>query len=54
MKAAVAESGAGNLIPYGTTFQQFGAQFAQKLGCAVTDVSVSMFLLFVVLLSTVG
>ena len=53
MKAAVAESGAGNLIRYGPGFQQFGAQFAQKLGCAVTDVGVSVFLLFVILLPTV-
>ena len=39
MKAALAESGAGALIPYGATFQQYGAEFAQKLGCSGSDVS---------------
>ena len=39
MKAAVVESGAGELIPQGIAFQQYGAEFAQKLGCSTSDVS---------------
>ena len=53
MKAAVTESGSGNLIPYGTPFQQFCAQYAQALGCGATDVSTFLFLLFLISLSLV-
>ena len=54
MKAAIVESGTGNLLPYGTSFQQFGAQFAQKSGCAVTDVCTNLFRWVVVVLANIA
>ena len=45
MKAAIAESGAGAPIQYNTTYFQQGQQYAQALGCNVTDVSLCSFLI---------
>ena len=39
MKAALAESRDGALFQYNTTYYQQGQQYAQALGCNLTDVS---------------